>query len=224
MVLFFHFFFEQEQPKGLTNEQMDFLNRMDIGLESVFDAKGMSHSEYKLKMKELNKLVAYNVTPCQKSGHTLRYRDGHCCQCNPSQRAYREMYYSADFVYIAGTLTGKIIKIGAERIKEHFETRSKSINRTEYAGYDDWEILFQAKSEYAGRIESKTKSALKDFAFLIYYYHGGAWHKSTETFKCSYSTALEYLKEVCLKYGYTFDIQKENTERKKFEFGNGGVE
>src|SRR5665811_560663 len=98
--------------EGLTKEQLDFLKEHKVHLKFVFDAQGMSKSVYRPIMKDLNKYIAFNVTPCNKYGHTLRTRSGHCCQCNTAHMAFQKRNDSIGVTYIGGTLTGNVIKVG----------------------------------------------------------------------------------------------------------------
>ena len=70
-------------------------------------------------------------------------------------------------VYIAGSLKGSIIKIGYTK---DVQIREESLNRTEYAGYYDWIVLFAIRSINAGEIESRLDMALKEYSFLLTIY------------------------------------------------------
>lgn len=71
--------------RGLTKLQVLFLEKHGIETKQLLDAKGLSPSEYKALMQSKGKLIAYNVVPCQKEGHTLRTSSGHCAQCDTSR-------------------------------------------------------------------------------------------------------------------------------------------
>ncbi|MCX2680145.1 GIY-YIG nuclease family protein [Galbibacter sp. EGI 63066] len=199
---------------GLTKEQINFLNEHRVHLKFVFNAKGMSKSKYRPIMKELNKYIAYNVTPCKKSGHTLRTRSGHCCQCNTAHMAFQKRNDSVGVTYIAGSLTGNVIKIGFTKA---VEIRSESLNRTNYAGFNDWKVLFALKSKNAGRIETRANSLLNNYAFSLDYEHDGHWQDSHETFHCSYSKAKKFVKQVCSENNYDFESIRESLTE-KYEF------
>jgi hypothetical protein len=189
----------------LTNQQLRFLKEHDIHLKYVFNAEGLSKSEYRVIMKELNKLIAYNVSPCQKEGHTLRTRSGHCCQCNTATIGFQKRNDSAGIVYIAGTLTGELIKIGFSKA---VEVRAASLNRTKYAGFQDWKILYALRSKNAGRIETKSNSLLHKYAFSSDYEHDGHWQDSFETYHCAYSKAKEFVERAYKNEGYKVDIER----------------
>ena len=201
---------------GITSEQIRFLKEQDIHPKYVFDAEGLSKSEYRVIMKELNKLVAYNVSPCQREGHTLRTRSGHCCQCNTATIAFQKRNDSSGIVYIAGSLTGEIVKIGFSKA---VEVRTESLNRTKYAGYNDWKILFALNSKNAGRIETKSNSLLREYAFSTDYEHDGHWQDSNETYHCAYSKAKELVKKAYEAENYEIEIER-NSSTDKYEFRN----
>jgi len=183
----------------LTKEQLEFLKEQGIDLKYVFNAFGFSKSEYKNLMKELNKIVAFNVAPCQSQGHTLRTRSGHCCQCNTAVLEFQKRNDSEGIVYIAGSLTGKLVKIGFSKA---VEVREESLNRTRYAGFLDWKILFALRSKDAGRIENKTNSVLRPYACTHDYNHDGHWQDSKETYSCAYSKAKEALHDAYQLNGF----------------------
>ena len=201
---------------GLTSDQIIFLKEQDIHLKYVFDAEGLSKSEYRVIMKELNKQFAYNVSPCRKKGHTLKTRSGHCCQCNTARIGFQKRNDSAGIVYIAGTLTGELIKIGFSKA---VEVRAESLIRTKYAGFNDWKILYALKSENAGRIETKSNSLLHDYAFSADYEHDGHWQDSSETYHCAYSKAKQFVEKAYKLENYKVDIEK-NSPTKEYEFRN----
>ena len=202
--------------QGLNSYQIRFLKEQDIHLKYVFDAEGLSKSEYRVIMKELNKLVAYNVSPCQKEGHTLRTRSGHCCQCNTRALAFQKRNDSTGIVYIAGSLSGEVVKIGFSKA---VEVRAESLNRTKYAGFNDWKILFALKSQNAGRIETKSNSLLYEYGSSTDYKHDGHWVDSRETYHCAYSKAKEFVEKAYKAENYDIDIVRNSTTN-KYEFRN----
>jgi hypothetical protein len=190
----------------LSPEQLKFLQEQGIDLKYVFNAHGLSKSECKNIMKELNKIVAFNVTPCQSQGHTLRTRSGHCCQCNTAVLGFQKRNDSEGVVYIAGSLTGKIIKIGFSKA---VEVREESLNRTRYAGFLDWKILFALRSKDAGKIENKANSILRPYMSTHDYNHDGHWQDSKETYSCAYSKAKETLHLAYQFNGFKVEIVRD---------------
>lgn len=200
----------------LTNEQIVFLKEHDVDIKYVFDAKGLSKSEYREIMIDLNKLIAYNVSPCRNEGHTLRTRSGHCCQCNTATIGFQKRNDSSGVVYIAGSLKGELIKIGYSKA---VEIREESLNRTKYAGNNDWKILFALKSNNAGRIETKSNSLLHKYAFSTDYEHDGHWQNSSETYHCAYSKAKEFVEKSYKEGNFDIEIER-NSSTNQYEFRN----
>ncbi|HRQ31145.1 MAG TPA: hypothetical protein PLU49_13775 [Saprospiraceae bacterium] len=200
----------------LSKDQIEFLALYDIPLDKVFDARGLSKSEYESEMKKSGKQFAYNVTPCEKYGHKLRSRSGHCIQCNPSVIDFIMRHDSNGIVYIAGSKKGQIIKAGYTKA---ISIRDESLNRTKYASFNDWKILFTLKSLTAGKIESELKSVLLPYKRVFYYEHVDHQQKSDETYSCSYSKAKAFIIDMCKNKKMIFKIEKE-IQTKEYEFRN----
>ena len=187
----------------LTEQQLIFLEKHNISLKFVFDAKGLKKSEYSVLMKDLNKIVAYNVSPCSKFGHTLRTRAGHCCQCNTARLEFQKRNDAEGIVYIAMSRLGKIVKIG---FTKSVEIRSESLNRTKYGGLNDWKIVFAIESKNAGEIENKICSKLSNFSNYIDYNHDNHLQLASEIFKIDSIRAKELLIEVCNVNNFNYKI------------------
>ena len=200
----------------LTSDQIRFLKEQKIHPKFVFNAQGLSKTDYRVIMKELNKMIAFNVTPCKKEGHTLRTRSGHCCQCDTAKIAFQKRNDSAGIVYIAGSLTGEVVKIGFSKA---VEIRTESLNRTKYAGFNDWKILYALKSNDAGKIETKSNSLLHEYAFSLDYEHDGHWQDSHETYHCAYSKAKGFVEKAYKTEKYSIEIEL-NSPTEKYEFRN----
>ena len=188
----------------LTPKQLYFLKKHNVDLKYVFNANGMSKSEYRQIMKELNKYVAFNVIACRKSGHTLRTRTGHCIQCDTARLAFMKRHVSEGIIYIAGSKEGEIMKVGYSKA---VEVRQESLNRTQYAGYKDWVILFAIVSEDAGKIESMANMTLRKYAYKLDYYHNGEWQDSSETYTCTFAKAKESVLKSCKAYSSNYKIE-----------------
>lgn len=186
----------------LNKEQLKFLKEQNISLNFVFDAKGLKKSEYKELMSDLNKIVAYNVTPCTKFGHTLRTRSGHCCQCNTAYLEFQKRNDAKGIVYIAISRSKKITKIG---FTKSVEIRAESLNRTKYAGINDWQIAYAIKSENAGKIENKVCRELSDFSIQFDYEHDNHIQLASEIFSINFEHAKKTLIEVCSFNKFKFE-------------------
>lgn len=200
--------------KGLTKEHLAYLKQHNVALDRVFDSEGFPPSVYRPKMKSLGKLIAFNVSPCGNAGHTLKTRSGHCPQCNPAYLEFQKRKDSSGVVYIAGTRKGKIIKVGFSKA---LEVRDESINRTKYASYNDWTMLYAIHSPVAGQIENEIKMKLSQYSSEFVYEHDGHIQEAGETFTCSFSKVKAALVELCKTKKYQTE-QQLNIKTQEFEF------
>tara|TARA_R110002033_G_scaffold113972_2_gene158963 strand:+ start:1505 stop:2119 length:615 start_codon:yes stop_codon:yes gene_type:complete len=193
---------------GLTKSQIEFLKTQGISEKMTFNAKGLKKSEYKNLMKPKGKIIAYNVSPCRKEGHTLRTRSGHCAQCDTAAIGFQKRSNKVGFTYIAGTQKGKLIKIGFTEIG--VELREISLNKSKYGEFEDWKILFAVNCINALEVENKTQSELKENSVSITYNHDNKKQKTDELFKCSYSKSKNILINISEeeKYNSTITINK----------------
>lgn len=171
----------------LVDEQERFLLQHGISVGSVFDATGLGKIEYRKIMKSLEKTVAIGVTACRKGGHTLRSRSGHCIQCNPAALAFQSRYTKSGFVYIAGSETLKVIKVG---FSGDVESRIESLNELNYGGASDWTGIYWVQCESAGKIEFDTHERLSNYAAPKQYVRGGTTVDCLETFSCGADSAI----------------------------------
>lgn len=174
----------------LSDDQRQFLDINEIPLSAVFDATGLKRSDYRLEMKELQKLVAYGVSPCRKKGHTLRTRAGHCAQCDPLKLVYLLRHIDAGMLYVAGSSAGKFIKVGSA-VDAH--KRISTLNSWKYASQNDWELISSFKCKKAGSAEYFVQKGISDFAYPTKYFREGKELDCLETFKCKYSRVLVVL-------------------------------
>jgi hypothetical protein len=196
----------------LTQEQIKFLRQHNISLGAVFDATGLGPKAYGAEMRALGKAVAFGVTRCKKGGHSLRSRSGSCVVCEPAFLAFQSRYEDFAYVYIAGSKKLKLIKAG---FASDVSARMSSLNSLGYAGTLDWENLFWAKTENAGRVEFNLHSELSAYKKPTNYQRDGNTVDCLETFSCSASTAIEILKSLA-ETGSTFWINKNKIGQ--FEF------
>ena len=175
-----------------TQEQRHFFLSHRIPISMVFDASGLKRSEYKIIMEALDKHFAIGVTPCEKAGHTIRSRSGNCVQCNTANVAYQLRNYSSGHVYLAGSPSVKILKVG---MTSDLANRLSMLNHYRYGMADDWEFLLSVRTDDAGRIESSVHKALEEFTINGFYFREGRKTQCYELFRCSYATARDALVE-----------------------------
>ena len=124
---------------------------------------------------------------CEAQGHRLRTKVGHCVQCDTSKIARMKRFSESAFVYIAGSLRTKSIKIGTSKVPNE---RHKKNSYDGYGGADDWVPLFEVKFENAGRVESDAQLMLAASKVSSEYMKDGVTRQSSrETFSCSFSEA-----------------------------------
>jgi hypothetical protein len=201
----------------LTPEQLNFLETQKVSLDRIFDAEGLSRSDYQPLMKEMDKIIAIGVTPCAKFSHTMRIRSGSCVQCNTANIAFLERYYDRGYIYIAGSKKEKVVKIG---FTSNINNREESLNNGNYGEINDWKILFQVTCKNAGKIEFNTHKKLSKYLTDKSYLKNNKRNQCYEIFSCSYSLAKNTLDE---NIGDRKNIKKlkENIKIiKEYEFDN----
>ena len=95
----------------LTEQELTFLASQRLGPDDVFDARGLPQWLWKQRAKEAGKTLALG-NKCRDGGHRLKTRGGHCIQCNTSRLGFQKPHDAEQYVYIAGSLSERLIKIG----------------------------------------------------------------------------------------------------------------
>jgi T5orf172 domain len=169
-----------------TKEQLAFLTKHGIPRSQLFNATGMSPSQYKFEMKALGMRIAYGVSPCDKAGHTLRTKNGHCVQCGTHHLAFSRRYENIGDVYVAEARSVGLIKIGTA---EDADARQESLNYFGYGGGWDWMIKYVQRCDKAGRVEFNAHRALMAHSVQRNYEKQGNTVSCSELFVCSVATA-----------------------------------
>lgn len=168
-----------------------FSQRHNIPLDKFFNAAGMNKAEYTLAMAESGAIVAYNTTPCEKYGHTIRNIYGRCIVCNPAQIAFNDRANLGGWIYIAESDAGKFIKIG---FTKNVNRRHADLIRNNYAGKNDWKLVYSAELSNAGRIEIEAHKRLAIYLVSgLTYQWDGKIQNSKEIFKCSAKLAEDVI-------------------------------
>jgi predicted GIY-YIG superfamily endonuclease len=175
----------------LTKDQIRFLEKHGIPLSEAFDATGYSRASYSERMRELGKVVAYGVTRCKKSRHSLRSRHGTCIQCFPASIAYARRAYLPGFVYIAQSHINRSLKIGFSG--DDPDNRIYIANLEGYGDAWDWRIRRLVWSERAGKIEAATHQELAAYRSDEEWIRNGTLIRTRELFSCSLATASRAL-------------------------------
>jgi hypothetical protein len=182
----------------LTKSQLEFISKNGITTNDLFYVAGMKNSEWKQKMKDEGKLIAYGANPCTSGGHTLKTRAGHCPQCNPAAIAFLRRHSDEGDVYVAWSSKGKIAKIGCTK---NAYSRIESLISTEYGGQTDWTLKLVYECTEAGLVEKLAQKILKKFAIKdILYVHDGKNQIANELFCCSIAQAKNALEQAVADY------------------------
>lgn len=171
----------------LKPSELAFLRRQNLTADDVFDARGKSQAYWFEAIKEAGKTVALG-SPCKKSGHRLRSRKGHCVQCDTSKLAFAGRYDTKQYLYIAGSLHARLIKIG---VCKDLLQRNKQICTERHGDARDWEIIYAVEIDRAGEIEARVLDRLGQFAIQSHYWKNGFLQQSIELRRCSISQAME---------------------------------
>lgn len=179
----------------LSDEQLSFLARHGISEDEVLDASGMPNKAWKAEMKAKGMRVAVGVTPCQKGGHQIRARSGHCVVCNPAQLAFNSRAYKPGRIYLLESGSKDLLKVG---VTTDMYGRLANLNSQRYAGASDWRIL--AKSNVlkaAGRLEKSIQDLLERHRVHGLSSDGSRdFQPSRECFRCPKSVALDAFNRV----------------------------
>jgi len=109
----------------LTPTEIAFLTAIGLTAADVFDGRGMSQAGRRAAAKAAGRRVILCSGRCEKGDHRLKWRPGHCAQCNPAGFAYNGRYDTPGFVYIAGSPSTGLLKIG---ITDDIEQRADTLN------------------------------------------------------------------------------------------------
>lgn len=181
----------------LTKSQVAFLEKHKISEELLINAHGSEMTEeLSQKMSDQEKAFAYNTSECPSNkNHQFKTSDGLCPQCNtPSiQHALKE--YEAGYVYIIGSVKAGLVKVG---LATEIVKRVKSLNgaASKYAGCDDWEMLFYAKTTKIGKTVRMMQEKLSNYLDTRQYSKTEKPQKANELFRCSYNKAKQAFMDV----------------------------
>jgi len=174
----------------LTQDEISFLRRYHLSPDDVFDGRAYSQAGAREMAKGAGKTLVLG-SPCRAAGHRLRTRPGHCAQCDPKKIAYQQRFSTPGYVYIAGSMAGRVVKIGS---CINVPQRESQIRAEAYGGQSDWDVIFHTIwLEDAGRIEHNARSSLYRYQISRPYVKDGARQRADELLKCSFSVALNAL-------------------------------
>lgn len=170
----------------LSNDEKSFLKEQGYDERDVFDARRLSTAEWKREVR-LARLTFALGSPCKQYGHRLRTRSGHCVQCDTSKLAYQRRFHTPGYVYIAGSISARLVKIG---VASDIQQRESNLRNQGYGGIRDWRMLFHAKVVNGGRVEHAALTALSRYQHKRPFQKDGELVDAGEILKCSFTTAI----------------------------------
>jgi len=120
--------------------------------------------------------------------HRLRTRAGHCAQCDTSKISYQRRHHSPGFVYIAGSQSARLLKIGTAI---DIAQREANLRNQAYGGIRDWKVLFTAWVENGGKIEGAALKNLKQHKTSRIYVKDGESQEAVELLQTSFTKAIK---------------------------------
>jgi hypothetical protein len=101
--------------------------------------------------------------------------------------AFRDRHYAAGYIYIAGSLEGRVLKIGTTI---NIGQQQRKLQWLKYGGFGDWRLLYYVRvPEDSGRIEHSARARLQRYKTMRMYYKDGSRQKAREIVCCPFSTA-----------------------------------
>lgn len=205
----------------LNKEQKDFIKKYKISEELLFDANGEEMSEDLIRnMSEAKKSFAFNVRNCSENPeHNFITIGGDCPQVEVEKIAFALRENKTGYIYIAGSKRGELILVGSSN-----ETKDRVVINTatfKYGGFDDWELLFHAKTETLGRVERLVQGQLKDYKAAYQYEKSGKLQNGGDLYRCSYNKAKDSI--IDLQTAEHFDFSQINEKKhliSEYQFKN----
>jgi hypothetical protein len=161
----------------LTTAELAFLEKYGSSASNVYDGRGQS----KERRKDAAKQGGFDLilaAGCTNGGHRLKTRAGHCAQCDTSKLARQTRYNSPGFVYIAGSASMNLLKIGiTDDVLQRTETLAYERG---YGGADDWEKLFHIRVGQKGKLEHDALTLLSAHRVSRLYLKNGKQQAATE--------------------------------------------
>jgi hypothetical protein len=171
----------------LTASELRFLRSQGLGPNDVMDVRRMPQWLWFKRIKEEGKTIALG-SKCRKAGHRLRSTKGHCVQCDTKVLAFASRFNLKQYLYIAGSLEARLIKIG---VCKDLGQRIRQICGERHGDARDWEILYAVEIERAGEIEDRVLGRLDSHSIYSTYWKDGVLQQSIELRRCSISQAMQ---------------------------------
>lgn len=185
----------------LTVEEVHFLRKQGLSKQDVFDAREIPLKEAKPQAKLEGKSVLLG-SKCQKAGHRLRTRSGHCIQCDTSKIAFAGRNSTPADFYLAFTPRGNLVKFG---ISSDAHQREESLRTSKYGGFDDWQIIVARRVKAAEQLESHVKSVAAESSASLVYEKDGRDQEARECFRLAKAEAIRIYEAAVANHGMSVD-------------------
>ncbi|RWK79068.1 MAG: hypothetical protein EOR51_22565 [Mesorhizobium sp.] len=142
----------------LTKDEIEFLRTQGLTAADVYDGRIQTSAGWKAGVRASGKTVVLG-SPCTSKGHRLRTRSGHCAQCDTAKLGYQRRHNTAGYIYIAGSRSAKLIKVGT---CVDIDQRVRNLKNQAYGNTSDWVMLFTAHVDAGGKTESDVLASSVD--------------------------------------------------------------
>lgn len=177
----------------------------------MFDASGEGLSEELLRnMSETKKSIAFNVAGCEaEPSHGFLTIGGECADCHPLNIPFAVRENKTGYLYIAGSKRGELMLVGSvNEIKDRVTINAGAFR---YGGFDDWELLYHAKTDTLGRAERLVQAKLNDYRAAYQYEKPGKIQNGGELYRCAYQKAKDTV--TALQQDGEFSFSQENEKK-----------
>lgn len=141
-----------------TDDEQAFLARHGFTEYDVHDGRGQSKEWRASCARQAGKILVLTSVCCRAEGHRIRTRAGHCAQCKPASIGFTARETLSGHVYIAGTLRGRLVKIG---VAGDIAQRERQLRAERYGGFGDWLILVHVWVNDCGKIEREISDRIR---------------------------------------------------------------
>lgn len=186
----------------LTASELRFLRSQGLCPDDVMDVRHMPQRMWFREIKERGKTIALG-SRCRKAGHRLRSKKGHCVQCDTKILAFASRFNLRQYLYIAGSLHARLIKIG---VSKDLRQRLRQIRAERHGDARDWEVIYAVEIERAGEIEDRVLSRLGRYSIDSHYWKDGVLRQSIELRRCTISQAMQAMNAEMDGKGYYLTI------------------
>jgi T5orf172 domain len=174
----------------LTASELQFLAQYRFSEDEVYDGRYQSKYTREAGAKAAGQVLVLTSVRCRELGHRIRTRAGHCAQCKPMNIAFTSRERASASVYIAGSLSGRVIKIG---VTNDIQRRVRQLCAQGYGGFSDWSVLISVDVNDAGAVEREVSSRIRGKRINNTYFKDGVEQMAIEVIQCSFSAAFEAL-------------------------------